>query len=132
MVCLPLKTVNTFAYDNCLADPSTHAPINPQQNTTTGGIVFVSPAVTNIQFQYSFNLTRKWAAQWSSSYDVEKDQFASQVVSLQRDMHDWRATFAFTASPNGNASFSFFISLKAEPEIKFDYNRSTLANPRAP
>ena len=129
LVCLPLKLVNVFAYDQCLLDPSTQAPLNPQQNTTNGGVVFISPAVTNIQFQYSFNLTPKWAAQWSSSYDVERDQFASQVISFQRDMHDWRATFAFTASPNGNASFSFFISLKAEPELKFDYNRSTLANP---
>ena len=129
VVCLPLRTLDTRLYDNCLLDPSSQAPLNPQQNTTNGGVVFVTPAVTNIQFQYSFNLTPKWAAQWSSSYDVEKNLFASQVISLQRDMHDWRATFAFTASPNGNASFSFFISLKAEPEIKFDYNRSTLANP---
>jgi hypothetical protein len=46
-------------------------------------------------------------------------------VSLQRELHDWRATFAFTQAPNGAFSFSFFIALKAEPDIKFDYHKNT-------
>ena len=45
--------------------------------------------------------------------------------SLQRDMHDWRAVFAFTQAANGNFAFNFFIALKAEPDLKFDYNRNT-------
>jgi hypothetical protein len=48
------------------------------------------------------------------------------MVTLQRDLHDWRATFAFTQSPNGNFAFSFFIALKAEPDLKFDYNKATV------
>jgi hypothetical protein len=44
-------------------------------------------------------------------------------VSLQRDLHDWRAVFSFTQSPNGNFAFTFFIALKAEPDLKFDFDR---------
>ena len=48
------------------------------------------------------------------------------MVTLQRDLHDWRAVFAFTQSPNGNFAFNFFIALKAEPDLKFDYNKATV------
>ena len=51
--------------------------------------------------------------------------FASHMVNLLRDMHDWQATFSILKAPNGNFAFSFFIALKAEPQLKFDYNRST-------
>ena len=74
----------------------------------------------------SFNLTAKWATQWQTTYDLERHEFASQIVSLQRDMHDWRAIFGFTQSPNGNFAFNFTIALKAEPDLKFDYNRATV------
>ena len=127
--CLPYKSLSVRQYDECRLNPTNFPPLNPVPTTSAGGPTFVTPAVTNVQFQYSFNLTPKWAAMWSSSYDMEQHQFASQAVTLQRDMHDWRASFAFTAAPNGNASFSFFISLKAEPEIKFNYDRNTLASP---
>jgi hypothetical protein len=48
------------------------------------------------------------------------------MVTLQRDLHDWRAVFAFTQSPNGNFAFNFFVALKAEPDLKFDYNKATV------
>ncbi|MBI3792148.1 MAG: LPS-assembly protein LptD, partial [Gemmatimonadetes bacterium] len=130
VACQPLLG-NPVAYDQCRLNPQNQTPTNPVVGTTLGGPVYLSPPQTNMQFQYSFNLTPKWAAMWSSSYDFEKQLFAAQVVSLQRDMHDWKATFSFTQAPNGNASFSFFISLKAEPEIKFNYDRATLATPTA-
>jgi hypothetical protein len=38
-------------------------------------------------------------------------------------MHDWDAIFAFTKAPNGNFAFNFFIALKAEPDLKFNYDR---------
>jgi len=53
-------------------------------------------------------------------------------VSLQREIHDWRAIFGFTQSPNGNFAFHFTIALKAEPDLKFDYNRSTVRSGSAP
>jgi hypothetical protein len=71
-------------------------------------------------------LTARWSAHWTTNYDLETHEFASQIVQLQRDLHDWRALFGYTQSPNGNFAFTFTISLKAEPDIKFDYNRSTV------
>ena len=129
IVCEPYRNLSAQLYDQCRLNPQSVNPTNPIPTTSIGGPVFVVPPITNMQFQYSFNLTPKWAAMWSSSYDFEGKQFAAQVVSLQRDMHDWRATFSFTQAPNGNASFSFLIALKAEPELKFDYNRNTLTSP---
>jgi hypothetical protein len=83
------------------------------------------PPQSSLRGSFSFNLTPKWAAQWSTSYDFETGDFADHSVTLQRDLHDWRATFGFNRSPLGNFAFSFFIALKAEPQLKFDYNRST-------
>ena len=74
---------------------------------------------------FTFNITQNWAAQWSTQYDVERNRFASQQVGLQRQLHDWNAVFAFTQAPNGNFSFNFFIALKAQPELKFNYDRQT-------
>ena len=54
-------------------------------------------------------------AKWQTTYDLERHEFASQIVSLQRDLHDWRAIFGFTQSSNGNFAFNFTIALKAEP-----------------
>jgi len=79
----------------------------------------------------TFNLTPRWAGSWSTTYDVVRREFASQVVSLQRELHDWRAVFGFTQAPNGNFAFTFFISLKAQPEIKLDYDRQTFRPPGA-
>jgi hypothetical protein len=83
------------------------------------------PRQSSVRANFSFNLTPKWAAQWGTMYDFETADFGDQSVTLQRDLHDWRATFGFNRSPFGNFAFSFFISLKAEPQLKFDYNRST-------
>jgi hypothetical protein len=85
----------------------------------------ILPPQSSMRGSFSFNLTPKWAAQWATMYDFETGDFADHSVTLQRDLHDWRATFGFNRSPFGNFAFSFFISLKAEPQLKFDYNRST-------
>ena len=51
------------------------------------------------------------------------------MVTLQREMHDWRAVFGFTQAPNGNFAFTFFIALKAQPELKVDYDRQSYRQP---
>lgn len=89
----------------------------------------IQPPQSSMRGNFSFNLTPKWAAQWTTSYDFETGDFADHSVTLQRDLHDWRATFGFNRSPFGNFAFSFFIALKAEPQLKFDYNRSTYRAP---
>ena len=102
----------------------------PGAQTTYGGPIYRQPPQETLQFQTSFNVTPKWAAQWSSSYDFVLKEFASHSVQLQRDLHDWRAIFAFVQAPNGNFAFNVSIGLKAEPDLKFDYNKQTYRRDR--
>ncbi len=95
----------------------------PYNETTRGGTFYRTPPTSSLNGDISFHVTEKWAAQWRTSYDFETSEFAQHVVSLQRALHDWDAIFAFTRSPNGNFSFSFFIALRAQPEIKLDYDK---------
>jgi len=88
-------------------------------------VSFVLPQST-ISGSVSFSPTRHWSVSWETLYDIQKGQFASHVLTLNRDLHDWRATFAFVQSPNGNVVFNFNITLIDQPEIKFDYDQRNL------
>jgi hypothetical protein len=124
---------NPFLLDACLEQQRTQPTIDQPISANLGGAqAFNVPATTSVNSSISFNLTQKWATSWQTTYDVEHHQFASQIVSLQRELHDWRAIFGFTQSPNGNFAFRFTIALKAEPDIKFDYNRATVRSGVAP
>ncbi len=126
--CRDLEGLPTYQF--CLAQAEQNRPTDLDNGSgTAGGTVFRVPPTTSVGVRTSFNLTPKWAASWNTTYDVERSEFASQVVTLQRDMHDWRAIFGFTQAPNGNFAFTFFISLKAQPEIKLDYDRQTFRQP---
>jgi hypothetical protein len=120
-------STDSFLYNACIenqrAQPTTDTPVT---SNTSGGQLYRIPPTTSVNSDISFNLTPRWAAHWTTTYDVERHQFASHIVQLQRELHDWRAIFGFTQSPNGNFAFNFTISLKAEPDIKFDYNKTTL------
>ncbi|HSJ62543.1 MAG TPA: putative LPS assembly protein LptD [Gemmatimonadaceae bacterium] len=93
--------------------------------TIEGGVVTQFPPTSTLRGNFTFNLTPRWAVQWGTGYDFERSEFADHTVTLQRELHDWRAIFAFTQAPNGNFAFNFFIALKAAPDIRFDYNRRT-------
>lgn len=123
--CEQYRLLNPFAYDQCLQIPIATSE-QPIPSTTAGAPYVQLPAQTALTSSLNFELTRHWAAAWQTSYDFERSQFASHVVSLQRDLHDFRAVFAFTQSPNGNFAFNFFIALKPQPELKFDYSRATV------
>ncbi|MEO6447443.1 MAG: putative LPS assembly protein LptD [Gemmatimonadaceae bacterium] len=115
---------NTLSYDLCVRQQQTSGTVSDQyESTTRGGTFFIVPPQSSVQGSMSFHVTNKWAAQWQTTYDVQRSEFASHVVSLQRELHDWDAIFAFSRSPNGNFSFNFFIALKAQPDIKFNYDR---------
>ena len=126
LFCEPQRAINPLAFENCVirarTNPTTEAPVT---TPGSGGAFYQVPRTTSIGADVRFSLTPKWAGSWRTSYDVERAEFASHMVALQRDLHDWRANFSFTQSPNGSFAFSFFISLKPEPDLKFDYNRST-------
>ncbi|MEO8945501.1 MAG: putative LPS assembly protein LptD, partial [Gemmatimonadaceae bacterium] len=105
--------------------------LNPQTNVTStndiiGGGVFVRvPPRETIAANSTFHITQKWSASWVTLYDVVNHAFASNQITLQRDLHDWRAIFSFSQSPNGSSYFSFMIANKAQPDLKFNYDKPT-------
>jgi hypothetical protein len=118
-----------LAFDECVARARTNpSPEVPITSGLIGAPVFLVPPSTSLNSDLSFNVTEHWAASWQTNYDFVQRSFASQIVSLQRDLHDWRAIFAFTQSPTGSFAFNFLISLKAEPDLKFDYHKATYRN----
>jgi hypothetical protein len=126
-VCAIYANIDPIRYDQCRNNPANLAPTSALTGVTQGGPIIIPPPVTNASWNFSFNLTPKWAAQWSTSYDFVSKNFATQVISLQRDMHDWRANFSFSQAPTGNVFFSFYIALKAEQALKFNYDRRSSA-----
>lgn len=133
VLCAPFINVPaTFAA--CLAaakvNPLSIAGANSTLNATTQGSPFIRvPAQTSLSGSLAFAITPRWSAQWQSTYDITRHNFASNVVTLQRDLHDWRAVFSFTQSPTGSFGFTFFVALKAEPALKFNYDRTSFRSP---
>jgi hypothetical protein len=84
-----------------------------------------SPTQQNLGFSTSFSPTPFWTLSWSTQYNITDTQFESQVVRLERVLHEWRAGFNFTKNANGNFAFYFSIYLTDLPDLKFDYNQST-------
>jgi len=122
--------VNPFVLAECI---NRNGNLTGQDNNAlfvgAGSPIIINPPVKSLQVQTSFNLTPKWAAQWSTTYDAVRSQFAAQTVSLQRELHDWRMIFNFTQAPNGNFAFSFFIALKAQPDLKFNFDQQSFRRP---
>jgi hypothetical protein len=125
--CAQIAGNDPLLFDACVAaqraQPTTDTPV---QSATAGGPAYNIPATTSLTSDVSFDLTPKWGVHWNTTYDVEHHQFASHNVQLQRDLHDWLALFGFTQSPNGNFAFTFSMRLKADADVKFDYNRATV------
>jgi hypothetical protein len=133
-ICRPLQSADPISYEACLIDPGSFPQLGGgsglsganndfNEGTTPGGTIYRNPPLTTVQASTSFNITPKWAAQWGTSYDVRAKDFGSHIVTLQRELHDWRAIFSFTQAPSGAFAFTFFISLNAQPELKFNYDR---------
>jgi hypothetical protein len=120
-LCQPF-IVDPISYQRCLQNPPSTDTV-PQ--IIGGATQYVSPSQSTLRGNIAFHITPRWSMQWTTGYDFELHQFSDHVVSLQRDMHDWRAIFAFTQAPNGNFAFNFYISLIAEPNLKFNYDRRT-------
>ena len=118
-----------LAFDDCVARAATNpSPEVPITSGLAGSPFFQVPPTTSLGSSLSMRITQNWAGSWQTNYDFVHHAFASQIVSLQRDLHDWRAIFAFTQAPNGSFAFNFMIALKAEPDLKFDYHKATYRN----
>jgi len=88
----------------------------PATTTTTTTNSMLSGSV-------QFSPTAHWTLSWQTSYNFTQGSFSEQVVRLDRDLHDWRATFTFVKSPNGNFLFNFFLQLIDEPDLKIGYDQ---------
>jgi hypothetical protein len=99
----------SVSFDLARQRPIPGIPTQPTRSTMSGGV--------------SFSPTQHWSVTWQTLYDFTKGQFGSHVLRLDRDLHDWRATFSFVQAPNGNVVFNFNITLIDQPEIKFDYDQ---------
>lgn len=80
----------------------------------------------SLGFSTSFSPTPFWSLAWSSQYNITDGVFENQVVRLERELHEWRAAFNFVRNPNGNFAFYFTIYLTDLPELKFDYDQTTI------
>lgn len=126
--CRGVYPVGTLQYENCVltAPQSPPAGFEEEGPTTPGGAFFIRNPTENLSGNLSFGLTPNWSASMIAQYDMVRRDFGSLQLGLQRELHDWNATFAFSRVPNGNFTFNFFIALKASPEIKFNYDRRTV------
>ncbi|MCU0627745.1 MAG: hypothetical protein MUF21_14905 [Gemmatimonadaceae bacterium] len=128
--CAFLRQLDPIGFQNCIASNGNLPGFDNNANQIgLGSPIFVNPPLRTMAVQTSFNLTPKWAASWSTSYDIGRGQFAAQQVSLQRELHDWRLSMNFTQAPNGNFLFSFFVALKASPDIRLPYDQQTFRRP---
>ncbi len=87
--------------------------------TGTGG-------TQGLTFRLSFQPTAHWSATWNSSYDFDTRQFGMHDIHLERDLHRWHASFSFNKTPTGSFAFSFYVSLLDQPDIKFNYEQSSI------
>jgi Tat protein translocase TatC len=73
-----------------------------------------------------FSPTAFWAVSWQTQYNITDKRFESHVVRLERDLHEWRAAFNFVRNANGNVAFYFSVFLTDLPQLKFDYDQTSL------
>jgi sec-independent protein translocase protein TatC len=85
----------------------------------------ISQDQQSLGFSTSFSPTPFWSLSWSSQFNITDSKFESQVVRLERELHEWRAGFNFVRNANGNFAFYFSIYLTDLPDLKFDYNQAT-------
>ena len=79
----------------------------------------------SLQYSLQFAPTQFWAASWTAQYNFSQSRFESQTVSLQRELHEWRASFRFVRNANGNFAFFFSIFLTDLPDLRYDYQQTT-------
>lgn len=101
-------------------DPFGGLPLPPPTGLIQGS------SRSNLGLNATFSPTTFWSVSWQTQYNITDNRFESQQLQLQRDLHDWRASFNFVRSANGNFALFFSVFLLNLPDIKFDYNQTTL------
>jgi hypothetical protein len=80
----------------------------------------------NLGFSTTFSPTPFWNLSWNTMYNITDKKFESHVVRLERDLHEWRAGFNFVRNATGSFAFYFSIYLSDLPDLKFDYDQTTI------
>ena len=80
------------------------------------------PDRQSVNLGTSFSPTPLWALGWNTQYNITDKKFESHELRLERDLHEWRASFNFTRAPNGNVGFYFSVFLTDLPDLKFEFN----------
>jgi hypothetical protein len=94
--------------------------------TGEGEVVPVREDERTLGLAVGFSPSPFWSVSWNTQYNLTTGEFGQHVLRLDRDLHRWRATFAFVKAPNGNLAFNFFVSLLDQPDIKFQYDQRTI------
>ena len=94
--------------------------------TTPDGTTLPGQNNSSIGLNARMSPTRFWTVTWATQFNTAQKKFESQQVQLARDLHEWRATFNFTKSPNGNFAFYFAVFLMDFPDINYKYNQTTI------
>ncbi len=71
--------------------------------------------------------TPNWRLQWRTLYDLSEGEFGEHLITLDRDLHRWQASFVFSRAPNGNFLFSVRVNLRDAPDLKLDYDEQILS-----
>ena len=73
----------------------------------------------------SLRPTPHWSVRWTTQYNLTDSEFGQNVITLDRDLHRWLASFQFARAPNGNTVFQVSVSLKDAPDIRGEFNQRT-------
>ena len=92
----------------------------PRQEATSS---FGQEGNQMITSSFNFQPTQMWNVRWSTGYSFTAKEFTDHMLVFTRQMHDWDANFDFMKAQNGNFSFQFRVSLRANPDLKFDYHQ---------
>ena len=80
----------------------------------------------NVTGNLSFQPTQNWTVRWNTGYNFTLSRFTDHILTLTRRLHDWDANFDFVKAQNGNFSFQFRVHLRANPDVKLDYEQQDL------
>jgi len=79
----------------------------------------------SVNASLSLRPTTNWAVRWTTQYNFTESEFGQNVITLDRDLHRWLASFQFARAPNGNTIFQVSVSLQDAPEVRGDYIQRT-------
>ena len=74
----------------------------------------------------NFQPTENWSVSWATGYSFTRGEFTDHALTFTRRLHDFDANFDFFKAQNGNFSFQFRVHLRANPDLKFDYEQRDL------